>query len=174
MHYSSKIFPAIMPLLNKISYSRDATVAAVRDYYGFLVDMYLPKSQVLQAPDGGWPTITSDAWTGFGKSDEVFELLRHLPYISSTNYEEADGAPYRKFVDWQSFTRVTDWRPVKMLTEIDADEGDVPAHVVGLTLRQRDVPSVILLDTELGLVYWPNCPGPIKYNPEREQVMDDR
>jgi hypothetical protein len=163
-----------MPLLNKISYSRDATVAAVRDYYGFLVDMYLPKSQVLQAPDGGWPTITSDAWTGFGKSDEVFELLRHLPYISSTNYEEADGAPYRKFVDWQSFTRVTDWRPVKMLTEIDADEGDVPAHVVGLTLRQRDVPSVILLDTELGLVYWPNCPGPIKYNPEREQVMDDR
>lgn len=162
-----------MPLLNEISYSRDAVVAAVRDYYGFLVDMYLPESQVLQAPDGGWPSITSDTWTELGKSDEVIALLRHLPYISNTNYEEADGAPECKFADWQSLTRITDGQQVKILTEIDADEGDVPAHMFGLTLRQRDVPSVILLDTELGLVYWPDCPGPIKYNPAREQLMDD-
>jgi hypothetical protein len=162
-----------MPLLNEISYSRDAVVAAVRDYYGFLVDMYLPKSQVLQAPDGGWPSITSDTWTDFGKSDEVIALLRHLPYIFNTNYAEADGAPKCKFADWQSLTRITDGRQIKILTEIDAGEGDVPAHMVGLTLRHRDVPSVILLDTELGVVYWPECPGPIKYSSAREQLMDD-
>jgi hypothetical protein len=173
VHHTFDISPRIMPPLNKISYSRDAVVAAVRDYYSFLVDMYLPESLVLQAPDGGWPSITSDTWTDFDKSDEVIALLRHLPYITHTNYEEADGAPECKFADWQSLTRITDGEQIRILTEIDADEGVVPAHVVGLTIRQRDVPSVILLDTELGLVYWPNCPGPIKYSPARETFMDD-
>lgn len=99
VHYTFESLPTIMPLSKEIGYSRDAVVAAVRDYYKFLVAMYLPESQVLQDPDGDWPSITSDTWTDFDKSDEVIALLRHLPYISDTNYEEADGAPGCKFVD---------------------------------------------------------------------------
>jgi hypothetical protein len=164
-----------MPLLNEISYSRNAVVSAIGDYYRFLVDMYLRQSQVINAPDGGWPSIASDTWTDFGKSDEVIALLRHLPYISNINSgsEDADGAPECKFADWQSLTRITNGKDIKCLTEIDLDEGEIPAHIVGLTLRNPDFPTTFLLDTELGLVYWPNCPGPIKYNPAREQLMDD-
>ena len=53
MHYTFESLPTIMPLSKEIGYSRDAVVAAVRDYYEFLVAMYLPESQILQSPDGG-------------------------------------------------------------------------------------------------------------------------
>ena len=36
--------------LDDIAYSRDATVAAVRDYYAFLTDMYLDEAEVLEPP----------------------------------------------------------------------------------------------------------------------------
>ena len=53
VHYTFESLPTIMPLSKEIGYSRDAVVAAVRDYYEFLVAMYLPESQILQSPDGG-------------------------------------------------------------------------------------------------------------------------
>jgi hypothetical protein len=155
---------------SQILYSRDAVVAAVRDYYRFLVDMYLPESLVLYPPNGGWPSITSDTWADSGKSDEVIALLRHLPYILNNCGEEADGIPGCKFADWHSLT--PNRHRLKFLTEVGADEGDVPAHVVGLSIAQRDTSNVILLDTELGLIYWLHCPGPIKYNPVRAPSMD--
>jgi hypothetical protein len=48
----------------------------------------------------------------------------------------------------------------------------IPPHVVGLTTGRRDNP-VFLLDTELRIVHWPECPGEIRYNPSREPVGDD-
>jgi hypothetical protein len=42
-----------MPSLSEISYSRDNFIAAVRDYYTFLVKMYLDESQITEPPEGG-------------------------------------------------------------------------------------------------------------------------
>ena len=52
---------------------------------------------------------------------------------------------------------------IKFLTEIDPDDGDVPPHIVGLTSIGEYAPK-FLLDTKLGVVYWPECPGEIKYS----------
>ena len=47
-----------MPWLREVSYSREATVAAVQDYFDFLASTYISKSAILRPPEGGWPNIT--------------------------------------------------------------------------------------------------------------------
>jgi hypothetical protein len=44
-----------MPELADISYSHDATVAAIRDFITFLTEMYLDESLVMEPPASGWP-----------------------------------------------------------------------------------------------------------------------
>ncbi|KAI1876167.1 uncharacterized protein JN550_001663 [Neoarthrinium moseri] len=73
-----------MPKLHEISYSRDRTIAAANDYYEFLMGMYLSESEVLQSPASGWPSINAEDFGPLGKTPEVLDLLRHLPY-SVTN-----------------------------------------------------------------------------------------
>jgi hypothetical protein len=68
-----------MPSLSEISYSRDVSIAAVRDYYNFIVKMYVEESEVIYLPEGGWPHITSENLKGCGKTDEVIAMLRQLP-----------------------------------------------------------------------------------------------
>jgi hypothetical protein len=168
-----------MPQLSEISYSRDACIAAVRDYYIFLTKMYLKESDVIEPSKEGWPTITVDNLQGLGKTDEVISLLRHLPYIRKPNddRDKAHGAPWCYFADWQSHAcnislgRLSG-EDLKVLSENVSFCGNVPSHVVGLTTGARDNP-VFLLDTELGIVHWPECEGEIRYNPSRELVKDD-
>lgn len=64
-------------------YSHDVTIAAFRDYYRFLVESYMDPIELIEPPEGGWPSITSDFQCAFGRSDEVIKLLRHLLYIRS-------------------------------------------------------------------------------------------
>jgi hypothetical protein len=45
--------------LEDITYSREATIAAVTDYYTFLTRMYLNKSDITYPPSGGWPSIVN-------------------------------------------------------------------------------------------------------------------
>lgn len=52
------------------------------DYYQFLTKMpFLEPSDILYPPPEGWPQITKERLAK--KSDEVIELLRHLPYVDS-------------------------------------------------------------------------------------------
>jgi len=150
-----------MPELSDISYSHGVTVAAFRDYYRFLVTMYLDESAVIEPPEGGWPTITSDTWVDFDKTDEVFSLLRHLPYIRlAAGNETHQSVPDGEFADWTAIPADWQGKNIKELTEIPSDEGEVPPHIVGLTIYGEFCPK-FLLDTELGVVYWPECAGVI-------------
>ncbi|CAD0095162.1 unnamed protein product [Aureobasidium mustum] len=65
------------------SYSRNKTVAAITDFYKFCIRLpYLdPNALVLAPEDGGWPDISVTELRNRGRSDEVIELLRHLPYF---------------------------------------------------------------------------------------------
>jgi len=59
-----------MPWLSEVSYSREATVAAVNDYFEFLASMYIAKSAILRPPEGGWPEIAADGFReALGKTD---------------------------------------------------------------------------------------------------------
>lgn len=88
----------MMPELTAVTYSREATIAAVTDYYESLTKLYLKNSQVIFPPEAGWPSITSadsDILATLGKSDEVLALLAHLPYIRRPGNwnDDAEGTP---------------------------------------------------------------------------------
>lgn len=162
-----------MPDLNQTSYSRDAVIAAVRDYFQFITKLYLPESAILEPPPDGWPTITTEKMRSLGKTDEVIELLRHLSYIRNTAWD-IQGAPWCRFMEWQSYDDSKLSKEaiegIKICTEGTAYE-NVPAHVIGLTSAGRDW-WLLLLDTHLGIIYWNNCPGPINASPSREKIME--
>ncbi len=170
----------MMPWLQEISYSRDACVAAVRDYYDFLTKMYLKPSAVIQPPEGGWPDITAERLLALDKTDEVVALLRHLPYIAypRDGRDLAEGAPKCRFADWNDIsTSIGRGRATaetcKFTTEGVEICDDVPAQVVGLTDCEGVHGPVFLLDTNLGIVHWYQCDGNVRFNPSRETVQDD-
>ncbi|KAI0007292.1 hypothetical protein F4779DRAFT_592626 [Xylariaceae sp. FL0662B] len=166
-----------MPKLSEISYSRDGTIAAVRDYYHFLTKMYLPDSAILEPPTDGWPSITEDSMRTLGKTDEVVALLRHLPYIvePSDDKYRMQGAPWAYFVDWHcgrlgQELRAGDREAVKIQSEGRVWD-EVPAHVVGLTVGgATDV--FFLLDTQLGIVHWLDCPEGVKRAPPARALVE--
>lgn len=157
-----------MPTLDQVEYSQEVTVAAVTDFYAFLTKMYLPESAVVHPPPGGWPTLASDL-RDLGKSDEVLSLLSHLPYIrEDTN----DGkipqvTPGGCWIDWRMsgiWVREggSDIDELRTITEGPAIMEHVPESVIGLTMSED---HVFLLDTELGVVYWLECPGRLRDRP---------
>ncbi|RYO76324.1 hypothetical protein DL762_009826 [Monosporascus cannonballus] len=162
-----------MPSLDEITYSRDATVAAVRDYYDFLTKMYVRESDIIEPPAGGWPTI-KPYLECMGKTDEVLSLLCHLPYIRELDDgNSVQGAPWCYFADWQKLgLRQVKGETFRLLSERAGIIDDVPPHVVGLTWGGRNNP-VILLDTKLGIIHWYECPYEIKCAPARELLQDD-
>lgn len=168
-----------MPELSEIEYSRDTCVAAFRDYYSFLAKMYLKDLMIIEPPEGGWPSITTECMQEVGKTEEVAMLLRNLPYIRKPDDDrnKAQGAPWCYFADWQKNCSYlprghTSGDDLKITSENASYYNDVPPHVVGLTSGGRDNP-VFLLDTKLGIVHWPECYDEIRYNPSREAVQDD-
>ena len=54
-----------------VGFNRDATVAAIRDYYHFLTKMYLDEDRIMEPPPGGWPNMTPETMSPLGKTDEV-------------------------------------------------------------------------------------------------------
>ncbi|KXH59087.1 hypothetical protein CSAL01_13208 [Colletotrichum salicis] len=155
-----------MPTLEQVEYSEEATVAAVTDFYAFLTKMYLPESAVVHPPPGGWPTLASDLQE-LGKSDEVLSLLSHLPYVRQDDLDDSEipqVTPGGRWIDWRTYgTWVreggSDIDELRTITEGPAIMDNVPEHVVGLTMSEH---HVFLIDTELGVVYWPECPGRLR------------
>ncbi|KAG9567447.1 hypothetical protein KCU71_g3796, partial [Aureobasidium melanogenum] len=74
--------------MTSTTYSRDETVAAITEFYKFYIRLpYIdPNALVLAPEDGGWPNIDATELRNRGKSDEVIELLRHLPYIEHPSF----------------------------------------------------------------------------------------
>ncbi|KAJ4379456.1 hypothetical protein N0V86_005502 [Didymella sp. IMI 355093] len=155
-----------MPCVSEITYSRDATVQAFRDYFEFLVAMYVDESHIIEPPEDGWDTINSNGWANFDKTDKVIDLLRHLPYINM----DINIAPDCEFVDWHTTPADMDGADIKDATEPDPDEATIPSHIVGLT-PQNTRGLTFLLDTELGVIYWHECMSEAKT--EISEVEDD-
>ncbi|RYP18017.1 hypothetical protein DL767_009917 [Monosporascus sp. MG133] len=66
---------------NSFPCSRDKYIAAITDCYTVTTSLHIPRSALKRAPPGGWPNIMPESCVGFGKSDFVVDLLKHLPYI---------------------------------------------------------------------------------------------
>ncbi|KAF9691819.1 hypothetical protein EKO04_010324 [Ascochyta lentis] len=61
--------------------TRDQLVTIIGGYYKFLTTFYIHSSSLKYPPPGGWPNITPETTSDFGKSPIVVDLLKHLPYI---------------------------------------------------------------------------------------------
>jgi hypothetical protein len=169
-----------MPRLEEISYSRDACIAAVRGYYPFLTKLYLDDLQIVEPPAGGWPSISSDELQELDKTDEVIDLIRHLPYIRAPDNRgrQAQAAAYCYFANWANDSLIAsgdehsdDSESLRVSSEGSENYEAVPPHVIGLTSGGRDN-QAFLPDTKL-VVYWYECPGEIKSEPSREPIEDD-
>ncbi|KAF2421786.1 hypothetical protein EJ08DRAFT_701898 [Tothia fuscella] len=167
-----------MPELDEISYSREACVAAIRDYYSFLATMYMDKSTIIEPPEQGWPSIAAGGLQSLGKTEEVTTLLRYLPYIGTPKRAlwKPQGSPFCYWADWQSYARgVSEGRltpdNLRVCSEGVEYGNDIPSHVIGLTYGGRDNP-IFLLDTKLGIVHWLECPNEIQYEGTRDHVTD--
>ncbi|KAB5570100.1 hypothetical protein GE09DRAFT_696008 [Coniochaeta sp. 2T2.1] len=153
-----------MSQLADITYSREATIAAVTDYYEFLTKLYLDSSRVIYPPAGGWPSIVNarpKQLAALGKSDEVLGLLAHLPYIRCPDnwFDDVEAAPSCVFAEWQDLVSgIADSAEVLRA----CSEGPVLCelalpHVIGLTFGDRNNPKIVL-DTKVGVIHWADCP----------------
>ena len=133
------------------AYSRGTAVKAVRSYYAFLAAKLgaIRPSCIIEPPVDGWPNITTTSLASLEKTDEVVDLLRHLPYIKGDSkgdwnekiapeteafqYGGADAMP-------PNGTASVGWPP---------GAGEIPAHVAVLTIGAR-YGSWLLLDTVEG------------------------
>ncbi|KAH0365114.1 putative glycosyl hydrolase, partial [Aureobasidium melanogenum] len=79
-----------MPTFDEITYSREATIAAFRDYYNFLIDMFLPENWILEPPSGGWPSITKQKADLLGNDQKSFKA-----YLSQWLARTAQLVPAR-------------------------------------------------------------------------------
>lgn len=156
-----------MPPLSDISYSRDETIQSIRRYYDFLITMYLDDSFVTEPPPGGWPGITVDRYRGLGKTDEVVNLLRHLPYLRHPDKTVPSAVPYGSFIDWDKKGRTIeeDGGSTARIISEDVDlngnvDESVPSSVIGLVQGEE---LDFLLDTNRGIVYWTQgCPEELR------------
>lgn len=151
----------IMPTLNEITYSREATIAAVRDFYQFLVDMFLPEDFINEPPSEGWPSVTKERVALLGKNDEVLELMRRLPYLGD-EIQLIARAPVANWpvllADHEWVGGVTPFEPddVRIMTE-GLDWPHVPSSAFGLTCGGRNN-EIFILDTQFGTVHWVETP----------------
>jgi hypothetical protein len=148
------------------TYSRDECITAVRDYYEFLAEMFMDRSLIIEPPQGGWPDITRESMQGTRKTEEVIQLLRHLPYIVNKPFSHA--LPGCRPFDWATAgTRLTsgkDQAEAALIMSEGVEEqfgGRIPKYYIGLMHAKRDR-DIILLNTRDGLIHWMICPDKIK------------
>ncbi|CAK7211647.1 hypothetical protein SBRCBS47491_001195 [Sporothrix bragantina] len=170
-----------MPELDDIAYSQDECVQAVRDYYHFLTQMYLDEDDFVHPPDdeNGWPSINEENLADVNKDETVLNLLRHLPYVR----EDPTGGG-EDDIQVAAFTNITNWPASADLIAAGRYDGEalrsategatlcdiLPSHVVGLTGGPPEN-NIFLIDTELGIALWPECPGEVVKASRRSPLL---
>ncbi|KJX94422.1 hypothetical protein TI39_contig4195g00015 [Zymoseptoria brevis] len=127
-------------------------VDAVRDYYVFLAaDLgAIPADCIFEPLVGGWPSITQASLVGLEKTDAVIDVLRHLPYIESSDSHNTGIAFNTRAIDYREIaehkvTPGTRWEWLHLGNE------DFPPHVLLLTNEGHDhYCSLVVIDTERG------------------------
>lgn len=132
-------------------YSRDAAIATIRDFYLFLTNLpRISPSDIKKAPETGWPELDNATLAKLGKNDTVNDLIRHLPYISSSGEGNNKIAPETSVIQYSGpDTRWSLDKGIIMGTLTPYGAGEIPPHVAVLTEAGR-YGSWLLLDIEAG------------------------
>ena len=126
------------------SYSRAEIVAAVQDFYELLIKLpYIDATALILAPTEGWPGVNAEALRSRGKTEEVIELLRHLPYLRHP------APPRRRWMIGPDTIAIA-YCDGELYDGILDSIQPVPGHCIWLTnVESRDGTS-LLLDTRTG------------------------
>lgn len=76
-----------------MAYDRDVVVRCIKRHYELLVKAaYLDSAEIRYPPNGGWSDeqLAVDILRVFGRSEEVIDLLRHLPYVKQLDGDSKD------------------------------------------------------------------------------------
>jgi hypothetical protein len=140
-----------------LQYNREAIVASITDFFEFMIKLpHIKPTDLLYPPPGGWSSITQSNFAPLQKSNEVIELLKHLPYLkTSPNQVRGDES----IVAWD--TKPIDYReerfqPGKIeegVKIVEPSRDEFPNWVVPLT-RGVDLYGIwLMLDTTDGMIY---------------------
>lgn len=136
---------------------RDNLVAPFYEYYHFLGRLHIPEGDIKHPPAGGWPNITAENCSEFGKSEFVVEVLRHLPYIADHGEFERNwsNTDYKSdVVDYSTATR-KDFagRSLKYGEIAHGCDGPVSRHKVVIASGYESGGIDLLLDTKTGEIF---------------------
>lgn len=136
---------AKMSTTSPSAFSRAAIITAIKEFYSILITLpYIPPSALVFPPEEGWDGVNSSELKARGKTDEVVELLRHLPYLKSTEARKrwmiGPDTVEIAYCDGELYDSVLDGiQPV-------------PGHCIWLSdLESRDG-TALLLDTHAGTI----------------------
>ncbi|KAI0851377.1 hypothetical protein F5Y00DRAFT_267622 [Daldinia vernicosa] len=134
-------------------YTRDQYVAIINDFYTFLTKMYIADSALKHPPEGGWPNITPENCSGFGKNEFVVDLLKHLPYIQGGQDNDVDIYYKCNVLDYSTVTPEQFSGTWIKIGEIAASTDEpIPAHTVVIAEGHESGGVDLLLDTEKGTI----------------------
>ena len=143
--------------------SRDEIVKIVSDFYHFLATFpYFDASYIKVPPPGGWPEEICDSFRKLGKTAEVVDLLKHLPYLTIDRDMEVFNE-----------TPALNYTHPPLLKRIDTDGDDyrinppwekIPSYVVSLT-NGGNYGVYLLLNMQTGML-------PFSYKYTRKNVSN--
>jgi hypothetical protein len=104
-----------MSATSKMAYNQDVVVCCIKRHYELLVKAaYFDSTEIRYPPDGGWSDeqLAVDVMRAFGRSEQVINLLRHLPYI-----KQLDGDSNAEiYFETRHLSYLRDTWPFKSLT----------------------------------------------------------
>jgi hypothetical protein len=143
-----------------MAYDQEVVVTCIKRHYELLVKAaYFDPAEVRYPPDEGWSDeqLAVDVLHAFGRSDEVINLLRRLPYIKQLDGDDEDEV----YFESRHLSYLRDTWPFESLTA-EACQGkqlfdellmphpaDWPAGFISLTQHQHATWWII--DTAKGL-----------------------
>jgi hypothetical protein len=147
-----------------MAYDRDVVVRCIKRHYKLLVKAaYFDPTEVRYPPDEGWSDeqLAVDILRVFGRSEEVIDLLRRLPYIKQLDGGDKDEV----YFESRHLSYLRDTSPFRSLT-VEECQGkhlwdkllmpgpeDGPAGFIYLTRDQFS--TWWLIDTAKGLAILP-------------------
>ncbi|KAF6808576.1 hypothetical protein CSOJ01_07431 [Colletotrichum sojae] len=147
-----------------MAYDREEFVRLLTDYFNFCIRVFW-SGTVVQAPTGGWPSITQESLANLERSSTVIDLLRHIPYVELAK----DSLVHMPNIMFK--TPVIDYRRDDVQDEIR--KGNVEGLVAPITGQSPPTPPScaaiaisrsrngyeVIIDTDDGYVYWGDSIG---------------
>ncbi len=132
-------FPASLSV-----YSRAEVIAAVQDFYSLLIKLpYISPDALVFPPARGWSGVNAEELRRRGKTEEVVELLQHLPYLRAP-------APFKRWMLGPDTIEIA-YCDGELYHQVMEAIQPLPAHCTWLTEPHSRDGTGLILDTHAGM-----------------------